>query len=215
MKKRTTIQIEAFFKEHENLMPLKEDIMHVCQLLLNVYEKGGKLLICGNGGSCADSDHMVGELMKGFLLKRPVNEKMKRIFKDLYGDEGIEIVEKLQGALPAISLNAHAALMSAFGNDVDASLVYAQQVFGYCEPKDAVIGISTSGNAENVAKALKTAHALGASTIAFSGRDGGKLKQIADYSIVVPKNETYQIQEVTLIIYHFICIFVESEIFDC
>lgn len=215
MKNRTKIQIDEFFKLHENLLILKEDILKVCNLILNVYEKGGKVLICGNGGSCADGDHMVGELMKGFLLNRPLNEQMKQKFKDMYGDEGSYIAEKLQGALPAISLNVHSALMSAFSNDVDASLVYAQQVMGYCKPEDVVIGISTSGNAENVAQALKTAHILGASTIAFAGRDGGKLKQIADCSIVIPKNETYLIQEVHLIIYHFICIFVESELFDC
>lgn len=215
MKERTTQLWKHFLSSHEDLRPLKAAIVDVCEALLKVYQNGGKVLICGNGGSCADGDHIVGELMKGFLLKRPLDKDMQDKFKQYYGTDGAAIAEKLQRGLPAISLNAHAALMSAFSNDVNSELIYAQQVMGYAVKGDAVIGISTSGNAANVAYALMTAKAAGAISIALTGRDGGKIGEISDYSVVVPETETYRIQEYHLVIYHVICAYVESEIFSC
>lgn len=214
MKDRTKQLVEDFFGEHEELNVLKHNIFNVCNVLLDVYKNNGKVLICGNGGSCADADHIVGELMKGFILKRPLNEDIKQKFKSVYGEEGELIGESLQGGLPAISLNVHSALMSAFSNDVSSELIYAQQVMGYATKCDAVIGISTSGNAANIANALMTANVMGVKTIALSGRDGGKISKISDYSIIVPKQETYKIQEYHLMIYHLICAFVESEMFS-
>lgn len=215
MKERTTQILEDFFDIHQHLRPLEAHILNVCGILLKVYQNGGKVLICGNGGSCADSDHIVGELMKGFLLKRPLNKEVKDKFKQYYGAEGTAMAEKLQRGLPAISLNAHASLMSAFSNDVDSELIYAQQVMGYATEGDVVIGISTSGNAANVAYALMSAKAAGAISIALTGRDGGKIGKIADYSVIAPEEETYRIQEYHLAIYHLICAYVESEIFSC
>lgn len=215
MKERTIQFCQHFFDLHQDLLPLKANLWNVCEVILKVYQNGGKVLICGNGGSCADGDHIVGELMKGFLLKRPLNQEIQNKFKQNYGAEGASIAEKLQCGLPAISLNAHAALMSAFGNDVDSELIYAQQVMGYAQERDAVIGISTSGNAANVAYALMTAKTLGAVPIALTGRDGGRMAEIADYSLIAPEYDTYRIQEYHLAIYHLICAYVESEIFSC
>lgn len=214
MKERTAKLVENFFGLHQELCPIKTDILNVCEALLNVYHNNGKVLICGNGGSCADGDHIVGELMKGFLLKRPLSQNIKDQFTQNYGEEGSLIAEKMQCGLPAISLNAHSALMSAFSNDVDSEFVYAQQVVGFAAQGDAVIGISTSGNAANVAYALMAAKAVGTVSIALTGRDGGKLGKIADYSVIVSQHETYRIQEYHLAIYHLICAYVESEFFS-
>jgi D-sedoheptulose 7-phosphate isomerase len=213
MKERTKQRMEDFFNLHSDLCAIKEDILNVCETLLNVYRNGGKVLICGNGGSCADGDHIVGELMKGFLLKRSLSQPIKDQFMRCYGEEGAWIAEKLQCGLPAISLNAHAALISAFSNDVDAGLVYAQQVVGFAVKGDAVIGISTSGNAANVKYALMAAKAVGAVSIALTGRDGGEIAKIAQCSVIVPAQETFQIQESHLSIYHFVSAYIESEFF--
>lgn len=213
MKERTKQSAARFFDQHKDLAHLKEPILKVCSMLLETYRAGGKLLICGNGGSCADAEHIVGELMKGFLLKRPLDEGLKDRFTHLFGDSGQAIAQKLQTGLPAIALDAHTALNSAFSNDVDADLVYAQQVIGYAKAEDLVLGISTSGNAKNVLYALMAAKAKGAKSAALSGRDGGKLAKIADCCVVAPAEETYQIQEFHILIYHFICAFVESELF--
>jgi len=215
MKERTMQQCLQFFDRNPDLLPLKRDILKVCETMVNTYRNGGKVLICGNGGSCADGDHIVGELMKGFLLKRPLNQDTQNQFRQNYGAEGALLAEKLQCGLPAISLNAHAALMSAFSNDVDPELVYAQQVMGYAREGDMVIGISTSGNATNVAYALMAAKTAGAAAIALTGRDGGKIGAIADCSVIVPAQETYRIQEYHLAVYHFLCAYTESEIFPC
>lgn len=214
MKERTIKIADSFFGRHRDLQFMKEDILQACNLVLEAYRKGGKLLICGNGGSCADSDHIVGELMKGFLLKRPLDAALKDKFYRYFGETGREVAEKLQGSLPAISLSVHTSFNTAFINDVDAVTNYAQQVIGYAKPEDVLIGISTSGNAENVYYAFMAAKVKGIKCIGISGRDGGKLASIPDCCLVVPADETYQIQEYHLAIYHFICSFVESEMFQ-
>lgn len=215
MKERTVKLLEDFFEQHQDLCTIKPNIVDVCEILLHVYQNGGKVLICGNGGSCADSDHIVGELMKGFLLKRPLAQKEQDSFQKYYGEQGESIAKKLQQGLPAISLNAHAALLSAFSNDVDPELVYAQQVMGYARNGDVVIGISTSGNARNVTYAMMAAKVAGAVSIALTGRDGGRLATITDYCVIAPAQETYRIQEYHLAFYHLICAYVESELFLC
>lgn len=213
MKDRTTQLCSRFFEEHPDLLFMKTLLSEIGKVWLKTYQSGGKILVCGNGGSCADGDHIVGELMKGFLLKRPLPPDVKIQFAKDYGEKGVFMAEQLQCGLPAISLNAHAALISAFCNDVDPELVYAQQVLGYARKEDMVVGISTSGNAENVAYALMTAKTMGVKTMALTGRDGGKIAKIADYSLIVPQLETYRIQEAHMAIYHFLCAFTESEIF--
>lgn len=202
MKERTEQTWNEFFIRHSDLLSLQKNVERVCEILTTVYQNGGKVLICGNGGSCADGEHIVGELMKGFLLRRPLGNETQNRFEQLYGKEGKEIAGKLQCGLPAISLNTHGALMSAFSNDVDPELVYAQQVMAYATPGDAVIGISTSGNAGNVAAALMAAKVCGTRTIALTGRDGGKIAKIADCSVISPQQETYRIQEDHLSLYH-------------
>lgn len=215
MKERTLQQWNQFFELHPDLLVFKSEISNICEALLKVYRNGGKVLICGNGGSCADGDHIVGELMKGFLLKRPLSKDIQDKFAKYYGTEGAMLAEKLQCGLPAVSLNSHAALMSAFSNDVSPELVYAQQVMGYAVQGDAVIGISTSGSASNVVYALMAAKTAGAMSIALTGRDGGKIGKLADYSLIAPAKETFRIQEYHLAVYHLICAYVESEMFDC
>lgn len=214
MKDRTKQILELFFKRHGDLEFMRDKILHACNLILDAYYSGGKVLICGNGGSCADSEHIVGELMKGFLLRRPLSSSLKAKYSQHFGEEGIEVAEKLQLSLPAISLSAHTALSTAFINDVDSSYVYAQQVMGYGKEEDVLIGISTSGNARNVYYAFMSAKVKDMKCIALSGMDGGKLASIADCSLIAPANETYLIQEYHIAIYHLICSYVESEMFE-
>ena len=214
MKERTKNFIQAFFERHADLLPIKAEIMQVCQLLIGAYEKGNKLLICGNGGSCADGDHIAGELLKGFLLKRPVCPELKAKMEEAYGDCGADIACKLQVGLPAISLNTHSAAISAFANDVDPELVYAQQVLAYGKPGDVLIGISTSGGAGNVAAAVMVANSLGLHTVGLTGKDGGKLGKLAQLPLIMPQCETYRIQEDHLAVYHLLCAVVESELFE-
>lgn len=213
MKEITQNFINEFFDRHPDLLPLQEQILQACDMVKTAFQNGNKLLLCGNGGSCADCDHIAGEFLKGFLLKRPVEHKLHQALAQ-YGDCGLDIANKLQMGLPAISLTAHAAAISAFANDVDPELVYAQQVLAYGKPGDVLIGISTSGNAKNVAAAVMTANALGLHTIGLTGKDGGKLAQLSELPLIMPQNETYRIQEEHLAVYHLLCAVVEYELFD-
>ena len=214
MKEKTTAFIDEFFARHTELEGLRGQIVQAGELLAETFASGGKLLLCGNGGSCADCDHIAGELLKGFMLRRPVSAGFKEKMNALYGEAGEEIASKLQQGLPAISLAGHAAAISAFANDVDPSLVYAQQVLAYGKEGDALIGISTSGNAVNVAAAVKTANALGIRTIGLTGRDGGDLARLARLPLIMPERETYRIQEQHIAVYHLLCTIVEYELFD-
>lgn len=214
MKQRTDAFIRSFFERHDNLQFLKNDILQVGELLIRAFQDGHQLLICGNGGSCADGDHIAGEFLKGFLLKRPVKESLKNTMGEKYGEYGMEIANKLQQGLPTISLNTHSAAISAFCNDVDPELVYAQQVLAYGRPGDVLLGISTSGNAKNVAAAVMTANSLGLHTVGLTGKDGGLLGKLSDMALIMPQQETYRIQEEHLAVYHLLCAMVESELFD-
>lgn len=189
---------------YPQLKTCEKDIEMALSLMIDTYKKGGKILVCGNGGSAADADHIVGELMKGFLKERKVTDE--RI--------PLELREKLQGALPAISLSAHTSLMTATINDNDADMIFAQQVYGYANGNDLLIAISTSGNSKNVVNAVKLAKALGVKVIALTGETGGILKALADITICAPSTETYKIQEYHLPIYHYLCAKVEEEIFE-
>ena len=171
-------------------------------------------MVCGNGGSAADSEHIVGELMKGFLKKRQISEKEKDKLKSLFPGEWDYLSKNLQGALPAISLVSHPALSSAFINDVAADMVFAQQVYGYAKAGDVLLGISTSGNAKNVANAVMVARAAGMKTIGLTGGKGGFLQSLCDVTIRVPADETFKIQEYHLPVYHALCAMLEEEFFD-
>ena len=213
MKERTQNFVNAFFDRHPDLTCIRSEILKAAALWTSVLGNGGKILLCGNGGSCADCDHIAGELLKGFLLKRPLNQE----FQDkltVYGEFGAEIGRKLQHGLPAISLCSHSAPISAFANDVDGDLVYAQQVYAYGQPGDLLVGISSSGNAKNVTAAMMVANANGLHTMALAGRDGGKIGQLAEVAVIAPEKETYLIQEYHLAIYHLLCAMVEYELFE-
>ena len=173
-------------------------------LMIETYKNGGKVLVCGNGGSAADSEHIVGELMKGFMLKRCVNDE--RIPQSLRAG--------LQGALPAISLPSQTAVLSAFINDVEPDMMYAQLVYGYANENDLVIGISTSGNSKNVVNAVEVAKCVGAKTLAFTGAKESRLSELCDVTIKVPETETCKVQELHLPVYHYLCAELEKIFFD-
>lgn len=192
---------------YPELASCQEDVMKVFGVLCECFHNGGKLLLCGNGGSAADCEHIVGELMKGFLLKRHVSE-------ELAGDPSLGGTGRLlQGALPAISLTGQPALSGAIQNDIDAKMVFAQQVYGYGKPGDVLLGISTSGNAENVLQAARVGRAMGLHTVALTGENGGKLAPLCENAIKVPAKETYRIQEYHLPVYHTLCAMVEAAFF--
>ena len=213
MKEITKNFMNDFFARHPDLLPLQTEILQACDIVKTAFQNGNKLLLCGNGGSCADCDHIAGELLKGFLLRRPVSQDFKEKMAQ-YGEFGTEIGSKLQHGLPAISLCTHSAPISAFANDVDGDLVFAQQVFAYGNPGDILVGISTSGNAKNVSAAMMVGNAKGLHTMALAGRDGGRIGQLAEVAVVAPQQETYRIQEDHLAIYHLLCAMVEYELFD-
>lgn len=188
----------------------ESEIKRAIEEIIACYEKGGKLLLCGNGGSCADCDHIVGELMKGFLKKRPLDESKKAEMREKCAELDDATLSKLQSGLGAISLPSITALGSAFNNDVDPELTYAQATLALGKAGDVFIGLSTSGNAKNVAAAARVAKGLGMTVIGMSGEGGGKLAALSDIAIRVPESETFKIQELHLPVYHAICAEVEE-----
>lgn len=200
MKERTLKIFDNLFADYPVLLHIKDEIKSAYEIVKECYANKKKTLICGNGGSAADSEHIVGEFMKGFLLKRPVNLN--------------NINPKLQGALRSISLVSQTAIITAIANDIGAEMIFAQQVYGYMDEGDVLIAMSTSGNAENVVNAVITAKALSGKSVAFTGQGEGKLKDICDITVKLPSLETYKIQEYTLPVYHAICAMIESEFFE-
>lgn len=205
--------LEELVNRYENLKTIVPDIRNAYEMIRDAYKNGNKLLIAGNGGSCADSEHIVGELMKGFVKKRPVSEDLIRKMIEADPEMGEKLSKKLQQGLPAISLTGHPSLSTAFANDVDPDMVFAEQVVGYGKPGDVFLGITTSGNSKNVLFATVVARAKGMKVIGLTGRDGGELKRVSDVAIVVPETETYQIQELHLPVYHAICLMLEEYFF--
>ena len=187
--------------------------MEAYEILKECFETGHKLLLAGNGGSAADSEHIVGELMKGFVKRRQVPEDMAGKMERIDEKAGKELALKLQGGLPAIALSGHPALSTAFLNDVEGEMIYAQQVYGYGQEGDVLLGISTSGNAANIHYAAVTAKAKGMKVIGLTGRDGGKMAGYSDAAVIVPEQETFKIQELHLPIYHALCLMLEEHFF--
>lgn len=214
MKERTQGIFHRFFEEHPELELLRAALLDALDLIVSTYREGGKLLVCGNGGSCADSEHIVGELMKGFMLRRPLSPELRERLAARFGPEGERIGKGLQCALPAISLGSHTSLLTAFSNDVDPQLAFAQQVLGYGRPGDLLIGLSTSGNSLNVCYALMTARVLGLATLVLTGEGGGRAAGLADRVLAVPDNRTFRVQEHHLALYHLLCAAAESELFE-
>ena len=195
------------FERYPCLESCKNDIRSAFEIFRNCYDAGGKILCCGNGGSAADCDHFVGELMKGFLKKRPLSDKEKELFDDEY------VANNLQSGLPAISLCAHSALMTAFENDVAPSLVFAQQVYAYAKDSDVLFSFSTSGNSENVVYAVKAAKAAKIKTVSVTGEKESELSRLSDVCIRLPETETFKVQELTLPVYHCLAAMVEEHYF--
>ena len=207
------IHLDQLTERYKELSPLKKEIQNATNAIIQSYENGGKLLACGNGGSSADSDHIVGELMKSFEGKRSLNAGLIEKLEKVGGERGTYLAEKLQQGLPAISLSAHTALITAVANDIDEDVIFAQQVAGYGIEGDVLIGMSTSGNSQNVIDAILVAKARGMVTIGFTGESGGRMKELCDILINVPEMRTAFVQELHLPVYHTICLMIEQYFF--
>jgi D-sedoheptulose 7-phosphate isomerase len=205
--------LQALVEHHPDLSECIPSIALAFDTLAAGFAGGGKLLVCGNGGSAADSEHIVGELMKGFASRRPVPAETRRRLVDRCGDAGNYLADHLQGALAAIALVSHSALQTAFANDVAADMGFAQQVYGYGRAGDCLLAISTSGNAVNVVHALQVAHVLGLRTVGLTGPGGGAMAELCDVTICAPGARTPEIQEHHLPIYHALCEMLEEAFF--
>jgi D-sedoheptulose 7-phosphate isomerase len=212
MKETSRGFIVTLGERYPALKPQLEVITQATQALIDAYRQGNKLLICGNGGSAADSEHIVGELMKGFIQPRPVNEKLAEKIRKT-SDNADYLIHALQYGLPAISLVSEVGLSTAFANDCAPDVCFAQEVLGYGKPGDILLGISTSGNSKNVVYAAQIAKAIGVKVIGLTGEKESKLSAIADIVIKAPSHETFKIQEYHLPIYHAICLATENEFF--
>lgn len=197
-------------ERYEVLKACEKEIREACGIIVETFRAKGKMLTAGNGGSASDSDHISGELLKGFILPRKVKDDFAKMLKSVNKEEGEYLCGVLQEGLPCIPLTSHSAVMTATMNDNAADAVFAQQVMSMGRKGDVFFGISTSGNSRNIVLAAVTGRALGMKVITLTGRDGGKVKELSDICIVVPEKETYKIQELHLPIYHAICLEVEN-----
>ncbi len=204
---------EELFQRYPKLKACEGDIDAAHKALIKCFKGGGKLMTAGNGGSAADSDHITGELTKSFLFKRPVDKKIATTLEKLYGEDGKKLSENLEGGLPAIPLTCMNASNTAFANDTDPKSSFAQLVNAIGMKGDVLLAISTSGNSENIVKAIMVAKAKGITSIALTGESGGKCKGLADICICAPEKETFKIQELHLPIYHALCTMVEADLF--
>ena len=209
----TTDVFDALIARRPELRQCCRDIEAAFSVLCESFRSGGKLLVCGNGGSASDSAHIVGELMKGFKSRRPLNQRQFEALEFACPGEGKALADHLQQTIKAIALTDQAAISTAFANDVAPDMVFAQQVLGYGRRGDVLIGLSTSGNSRNVVNACKVAKAFGVKTIGFTGEAGGALAGLCDVTIRVPARETYRVQEYHLPVYHALCAMLEAEIF--
>jgi D-sedoheptulose 7-phosphate isomerase len=205
--------LDGFFVKHDKLLPLREKVEQAISLTKESLADGGKILVCGNGGSAADAEHIVGELMKGFLRRRPVPladaERLASVDEEL----GVYLATRLQEALPAIALTGQVALSTAVANDNGGDLPFAQQVWGYGRAGDVFLGISTSGNSRSVALAATAARARGMVVIGLTGAGGGKLGELADVCLNAPSAETFEVQEFHVALYHLFCAALEEHFY--
>jgi phosphoheptose isomerase len=206
--------IEQMVTDEPSLAGCRSDVLRAQDLLQTCVTTGRKILVCGNGGSAADSEHIVGELMKGFHLKRPVDAEFRQKMNERFGYETAQdLADHLQVAIPAISLVSQSALITAFMNDVDGSMVFAQQVYGYGKPGDCLLALSTSGNSKNIIKAVQVAAVCGVKTIGLTGESGGELAALCEVCIRVPSNATPVVQQYHQRVYHAMCAALEQHIF--
>ena len=213
LEKRLYKHVDLLVERYPILETVRQDIIDAYLLMEETYENGGKLLIAGNGGSAADSEHIAGELMKRFKTPRPIPEEFARKLIEVDPDRGPNLAKNLERGLMAIPLVAHEALTTAYINDVDGLGVFAQQLYGYGRPGDVFLGISTSGNSKNVMSATVVARALGIKVVGLTGDNGGELAKVADAAVKVPQTETYMIQELHLPVYHCWCLMLEEHFF--
>jgi D-sedoheptulose 7-phosphate isomerase len=206
--------LEDFLKRHNSLSAQRDQLQQSLAMLADCLATGGKLLVCGNGGSAADAEHIVGELMKGFLRRRPVPLESAESLTEIDGEMGAYLGTRLQEALPAIALTGHLALSTAVANDNGGDLPFAQQVWGFGRPGDVFWGISTSGNSRSVALAAVAAKAKGMKVLGMTGSGGGKLAQLSDICIQAPSSETFEVQEFHVLVYHFLCAALEARFFE-
>lgn len=216
VKKSTLGAIDDLISRYPVLEACRTDLVAAVEAICEGYRTKHKLLVCGNGGSAADAEHIVGELMKGFLLPRKLDAAMQKKMQQVCPAEADYFMENLQGTLPALSLVNQVALNTAFANDQAPDLSFAQQLLGMGDEGDVLLAISTSGNSTNVIYALQMAKVKGVKTIALTGKTGGRIKSraLADTCICVPDDETYRIQELHLPVYHMLCIAAENEFFS-
>lgn len=205
--------VDVLLERYPILAPCKEDIINAYNVMEECYERDGKLLIAGNGGSAADSEHIAGELMKRFETPRPVPTSFAQKLIEVDPVRGEELSKNLERGLMAIPLVAHEAMTTAYINDVDGLGVFAQQLYGFGRPGDVFLGISTSGNSKNVMSATVVARALGIKVIGLTGAKGGELAKVADVAVKVPQTRTYMIQELHLPVYHCWCLMLEDHFF--
>lgn len=205
--------IDLLVSRYPSLQSIRDVIIDAYLIMEECYLQGGKLLIAGNGGSAADSEHIAGELMKRFKTPRPVSLEFANRLKQIDPERGTELAKNLECGLMAIPLVAHEALTTAYINDVDGLGVFAQQLFGYGRARDVFLGISTSGNSKNIMNATVVARALGIKVIGLTGENGGELAKVADVAVKAPETETYMIQELHLPIYHCWCLMLEDKFF--
>ena len=204
--------MDRLIERYPALKECGEDIAAAVRLVIDTYQAGGKLLLAGNGGSAADCEHISGELLKGFMSKRPLSEEKRREMCASYPVEE-DVLDKLQMGLAAIPLTSLSALGTAFSNDVSPELVFAQGVFALGKRGDTLIAMSTSGNSKNVLRAAEVAKAVGVKVIGLTGQGGGALKDVCDVCVCVPETETYKVQEYHLPVYHYLCQEVEEHFF--
>lgn len=207
-------KMEELLARYPVLEACKNELSGALMLMLETYHKGGKIMACGNGGSCADAQHIVGELMKGFLLRRPMTAEQKKAFASALGEEEAEnFASRMQRGIPAMALDGATGLLTAYANDVDADYIYAQQVFACGQKNDLLIGISTSGNSKNVVNAMKAAKAMGIKSIALTGAKESRSSALATVAIRVSETETFKVQELHLPVYHYLCAEMEERVF--
>ena len=206
-------QLDILIERYPQLVSVRNAVWQAYEILEQCYTSAGKLLIAGNGGSAADSEHIVGELMKGFKKPRKLDDIQREKLINVNTELGTVLAEHLQGALPAIALDGHSALTTAYMNDCEPLLCFAQQVNGFGNSSDVFLGISTSGNSKNILYASVTAKAKGMKVIGLTGAKESKLSELADVCIKVPETETYMIQELHLPIYHCLCLMLEERFY--
>lgn len=213
LESRLMKHIDLLIERYPSLEPIKQELIDAYLIIEESYSKGGKLLVAGNGGSAADSEHIVGELMKGFKMPRKVTSEFADNLKAVDEELGTVLAENLQGALPTIALDGHPALTTAYMNDCEPLLCFAQQVNGFGKPEDVFLGISTSGNSKNILYAATVAKAKGMKVIGLTGAKDSKLMKYADVCVKATNTETYMIQELHLPIYHCWCLMLEDKFF--